>query len=194
MELFFGRLASFNLCVTEAMKNDLARFNIKAFTLYDKPFEQFRALNIEEKHSFLQLLNKKYGIKDFKDDSNPNNTSFTEDYPFKMKQKRPALIVSSSSWTEDEDFHLLIDALDKYENEYPKSTSELPRLICLLTGKGPLKHYYEDLFNGKAYKHILVRFVWLDPQDYPLLLGCADLGICFHKSTSKTAAFKLQMR
>jgi len=29
-----------------------------------------------------------------------------------MKKKRPAILVSSSSWTEDEDFHLLADALD----------------------------------------------------------------------------------
>ena len=34
-----------------------------------------------------------------------------------MKAKRPAILVSSSSWTEDEDFHLLIDAFEsKYSN------------------------------------------------------------------------------
>jgi beta-1,4-mannosyltransferase len=189
MELFFGKLAHFNLCVTEAMKDDLATFNIKAFTLYDKPFEQFKALSIEEKHLFFSCLNLTYGIEDFKDGSNPDNTGFTynvtENKMPQMKDKRPALIVSSSSWTEDEDFHILIDALDQYENEFERLECDLPKLICLLTGKGPLKQYYENLFNSKKYSHIKVHFVWLDPQDYPLLLGCADLGICLHKSTSR---------
>ena len=36
----------------------------------------------------------------------------------------------------------------------------------------------------KKFKNIQVIFLWLEPNDYPLLLGSADLGICFHKSSS----------
>lgn len=43
-----------------------------------------------------------------------NGTIFTEslDNGYKMRSDRPAILVSSSSWTEDEDFHLLIEAFD----------------------------------------------------------------------------------
>lgn len=88
-------------------------------------------------------------------------------------------MVSSSSWTEDEDFHLLIEAFEIYEKRSVKTN-----IVCFLTGKGPLKEYYENLFKEKSFKKIQVHFLWLDPSDYPLLLGSADLGVCFHKSSS----------
>ena len=54
----------------------------------------------------------------------------------------------------------------------------------MLTGKGPLKEYYQNLFKNKNFKNIKVYFLWLEPDDYPILLGSADLGICLHKSSS----------
>jgi beta-1,4-mannosyltransferase len=41
----------------------------------------------------------------------------------------------------------------------------------MLTGKGPLKEYYESIFIEKNFKNIKVHFVWLEPNDYPILLG-----------------------
>jgi hypothetical protein len=92
-------------------------------------------LEIEQKHDFFLKLAKNYKLKEFQDNekfvffSNPNskstifynllifsenNTSFTvvsNNNKISMKSSRPALIVSSSSWTEDEDFHILIESL-----------------------------------------------------------------------------------
>ena len=42
------------------------------------------------------------------------------------------LIVSSTSWTKDEDFSILLNAIDKYE----KSSSER-KIRAYITGKGP---------------------------------------------------------
>lgn len=69
--------------------------------MYDKPHTRFKLLNAEEKKKFHSKLVKKYFIDEF--------TAFVEN-----KDDTPALIVSCSSWTEDEDFHILIDALESW--------------------------------------------------------------------------------
>jgi beta-1,4-mannosyltransferase len=42
--------------------------------------------------------------------------------------------VSSTSWTKDEDFGILLGALEKYESE---AGALMPFLHVLITGKGP---------------------------------------------------------
>ena len=49
---------------------------------------------------------------------NSNETLFTEERSNQEvieKANRPGLIVSSTSWTKDEDFNILVQALQKYE-------------------------------------------------------------------------------
>lgn len=184
-ETYFGQKSDANLCVTDAMKDDLEKnFQIKAITMHDKAHDRFRQLTLEEKHDFYLRLRKHYDLTDFGGE-NEDSTSFTElssdGGSVVYKRVRPALIVSSSSWTEDEDFNLLVEALDIYEQD---ASATKRKIICALTGKGPLKEHYEALFANKQFKNIRVNFIWLDPKDYPLLLGSADLGICFHKSSS----------
>ncbi|KFQ18399.1 Chitobiosyldiphosphodolichol beta-mannosyltransferase, partial [Merops nubicus] len=96
---------------------------------------------------------------------------------------RPALLISSTSWTEDEDFSVLLKALEGYE-QYINEGAELPSLVCVITGKGPLKDYYSQLINTLHFRHIQICTPWLEAEDYPLLLGSADLGVCLHKSSS----------
>ncbi|KAL9835351.1 chitobiosyldiphosphodolichol beta-mannosyltransferase isoform 2-T2 [Geothlypis trichas] len=96
---------------------------------------------------------------------------------------RPALLVSSTSWTEDEDFSVLLRALEDYER-FIEEGAELPALVCVITGKGPLKDYYNGLIQKLHLKHVQICTPWLEAEDYPLLLGSADLGVCLHKSSS----------
>lgn len=96
---------------------------------------------------------------------------------------RPALLISSTSWTEDEDFSVLLKALEDYERYIDEGVT-LPSLVCVITGKGPLKDYYNGLINKLHFKHIQICTPWLEAEDYPLLLGSADLGVCLHKSSS----------
>lgn len=64
------------------------------------------------------------------------------------------------------------------------SGESLPSLVCVITGKGPLKDYYSRLICQKGFRHIQVCTPWLEAEDYPLLLGSADLGVCLHRSSS----------
>ena len=51
-------------------------------------------------------------------------------------------------------------------------------LLFTLLGKGPLKEYYKKLINKKNFKHVRICTPWLEPEDYPRLLGR-----CFHRKS-----------
>ena len=98
---------------------------------------------------------------------------------------KTAVIVSSTSWTPDENFDMLLSALEVYENASKKNTN-LPNILLAITGKGPLKAQFDErvckLETG--WKNVRVRTVWLEASDYPKLLGSAHLGLSFHASSS----------
>ena len=54
---------------------------------------------------------------------------------------------SSTSWTEDEDFNVLLEALDAFEAARTAEPEAYPRLVCAITGKGPLKEHYKVRVN-----------------------------------------------
>lgn len=56
--------------------------------------------------------------------------------------------------------------------------------MILITGKGPLRSEFEDKIKFMRLKNFKVLTAWLDPDDYPKLLSCADLGISLHTSSS----------
>ena len=88
--------------------------------------------------------------------------------------------MSSTSWTEDEDFSVLLEALTKYEN----SESSVPKLICVITGKGPMTEMYCEKIEKAGFKRVSVVTPWLEVEDYPSMLAVADLGVCLHTSSS----------
>ncbi|KAJ2846470.1 hypothetical protein IWW36_004340 [Coemansia brasiliensis] len=103
-----------------------------------------------------------------------------------LRQTRPMLIVSSTSWTADEDFSILLGALKKYDELKSEGASDgsLPPLAVLITGKGPLRKYYEQEISRLQLQNVGIATAWLSAEDYPLLLGSADLGISLHTSSS----------
>ncbi|XP_076398244.1 chitobiosyldiphosphodolichol beta-mannosyltransferase isoform X2 [Megachile rotundata] len=184
IETYFGFKAHSHICVSEAMRNDLQlKWKIKAEVLYDRPTDKFHPISLEEKHMFLLKLSEKHNILKGKKE---NTTIFTEfvDNEIRLSSKRPGLIVSSTSWTEDEDFSILLNALQEYENMIVQCTCNLPDLICIITGKGPLKEFYKAIVKLKNWKHVTILTPWLENEDYPKILASADLGICLHISSS----------
>nr|CAD7195364.1 unnamed protein product [Timema douglasi] len=71
-----------------------------------------------------------------------------------------------------------------YEEAKSAGSTSLPPLLCIITGKGPMKEHYRSLVSSKNWLHVKVVMPWLQPEDYPLLLGSADLGVSLHTSSS----------
>ena len=94
---------------------------------------------------------------------------------------RPPLVVCPTSWTPDEDFDLLLEAVERAERQL---ATETPVLAVLMTGRGALRETFEARVARRKLKAIAVRSMWLEPADYPMLIGMADLGLCLHQSSS----------
>ena len=111
----------------------------------------------------------------------PASTPLTQVMPDalpSLRLDRPAVLVSSTSWTEDEDFSILLDALSIYEHHAREARGALPRILMFVTGKGPLREAYmrkarelQDGEGGDVWQWVRIISTWLEPRDYPLLLG-----------------------
>jgi len=176
--------ANGHLCVTAAMKqflrNNMKIDDGKIRILYDCPPDMFKPLAMQKQHEFLLRIQQSLPCK-WSKGLKPNQTIFTEKVDGKTlpRQNRPALVTSSTSWTEDEDFGILLDALISLDNRIEK----LGLVVCV-TGKGPMKEFYEEKISKLRLQHISIHTLWLEPGDYPQLLACADLGVSLHTSTS----------
>ncbi|XP_063445577.1 chitobiosyldiphosphodolichol beta-mannosyltransferase-like [Mytilus trossulus] len=188
-EFFFGRFSAVNFCVTNAMRTDLSSLGISANTLYDKAPEEFKKTPVEDKHKLLLKLSETYDIfvPDKKPEKYKEETVLTvkqSDGKIVNRQDRPAFLISSTSWTEDEDFGVLLQTLHEYEIAADTKDNKLPDVVCVITGKGPQKEYYKEKIEKAEWKHVKICLPWLESEDYPVLLGSADLGVCLHTSSS----------
>ncbi|XP_014237472.1 chitobiosyldiphosphodolichol beta-mannosyltransferase [Trichogramma pretiosum] len=187
LEMYYGTKATNHFCVTKAMQEDLSKnYNIKAKVLYDRPAEKFRSISLSEKHELLMRLMKTQEDCDAFKSNDENSTALTKevDGDIILQNERPAMIVSSTSWTPDEDFSTLIKALCNYDKLCKETNSPYPNLICVITGKGELKQFYRQVIKNENLKHVKVLMPWLQDSDYPKLLASADLGISLHTSSS----------
>ncbi|CDW53698.1 chitobiosyldiphosphodolichol [Trichuris trichiura] len=185
-EFGMGRCADANLCVTDAMRSDLIRRGIgRVTTFHDRPFDAFAPLSINGQHDFLTLMAKRYA--EFRIDEHESRFTFEQqDGTCVKRTDRPCILLTSTSWTPDEDFGLLLEALTIY-SQYPMEDDQtsLPALLVVITGKGSLReeylrHIQEVDFSGR----VSIVTMWLQAEEYPLLLACADVGLSLHSSTS----------
>lgn len=94
---------------------------------------------------------------------------------------RLPLVVCPTSWTPDEDFDLVLEALERAERQLQSAS---PMLVVLMTGRGPLRGTFEARAARRHFTAITIKTLWLEPEDYPVLVGMADLGLCLHQSSS----------
>ncbi|KAL5706730.1 chitobiosyldiphosphodolichol beta-mannosyltransferase [Ranunculus cassubicifolius] len=214
-EKHYGRMADGALCVTKAMQHELAQnWGIDATVLYDQAPEFFHPTSLEEKHKLFCRLEKDIshpcGIHDCvsmgtmeSSDSDLQDSLLTtlDGSDIILKSNRPAIVVSSTSWTADEDFSILLEAAVMYDRRVAAFLNEddgeelhfssdgkkqylYPRLLFIITGKGPDREKYEEKIKRLHLKRVAFRTMWLAAEDYPLLLGSSDLGVCLHTSSS----------
>lgn len=166
-EKYCGRFAWLNVTVTHALK----RFLIEDFgyepssitTLHDRPASQFQPF--EDSGLSREKILKSHHLFEVIDD---------------IGQYK--IVVSSTSFTPDEDFGILLDALKEYhESEASRKTP----LFVLVTGKGPLKEQFTARVQDLEFlKRVIIKTVWLSAEDYPIILSIADLAISLHTSLS----------
>ena len=155
--------------------------------LHDRPPPHFKRTAAMLEHELLQRLIQSFSRPLPPDFSLSDARLFTrfDNDGYVKAEERPALVLSSTSWTADEDFGPLLTALDVCQEAYERDTS-LPRILVVITGKGELRKAFEEQVEQreKQWKGISVRCVFVAVADYPLLLGCADLGVSMHSSSS----------
>ncbi|KAJ4375816.1 mannosyltransferase [Neocucurbitaria cava] len=178
-ERIFAKTAAHHITVTHAMARVLKDdYGVPAQALHDRPASIFRPISPLERTQFLTRLPETAQYA--QDLSHPSSKSSSKNTPWK-------LIVSPTSWTADEDFSLLLDALVSY-SAAATSRTHLPNILAIITGKGPLKSHYlakvKELNQQKKLLNVIVATAWLTPQDYALLLASADLGVSLHTSSS----------
>ncbi|KAK7206911.1 Chitobiosyldiphosphodolichol beta-mannosyltransferase [Myxozyma melibiosi] len=161
----FGRLSFANFCVTKSMADVLVRdFGLNSYRIIplpDRPARQFKPLTSEARSRLLE-----------------SSEIFTGFNPQTDK-----LIITSTSYTPDEDLNFLLDALSQYDVSGSPSAN-LPRILAIVTGKGPLQKDFLEEVKKRQWKNVTVRTVWLSAEEYPLVIGAADVGISMHLSTS----------
>ncbi|KAI8320448.1 hypothetical protein GQ54DRAFT_298647 [Martensiomyces pterosporus] len=200
LERCLGRSAYAHLCVTEAMAADLRdNWSVrgKLVVLHDKAPRHFEHLSAGEMHKLWKRLLKDPQFASLSpsacDIANGElllTRSSGGDGLAEMRDDRPMLIISSTSWTADEDFSILLDALAQYERDALQERVEsgdgcaLPSLVVLITGKGPLRGHYEAEIAKMRLHRVRIVTAWLSAEDYPLLIGSSDLGVSLHTSSS----------
>jgi len=189
-----------NLCVTDAMRQWLKEhWAVQAHVLHDQPPAFFRKATVDEMHELFSRLGRgeEAGLTDSMwaqeeaghqggGDGTIKKTLLTfqnVDGNCQVREDRPALVVSSTSWTEDEDFGVLLDALTDLDVRI-RHDEDFPRVLVLVTGKGPQRAMYEALIAKLCLCKVRIRTLWLEAADYPRLLGCCDLGVSLHTSSS----------
>ncbi|KAB8346201.1 hypothetical protein FH972_023246 [Carpinus fangiana] len=169
-ESVFSRGADAHLTVTDAMARDVAtRVSVRPRALHDRPAAAFRPISPAERSEALAYLEP------------------SSQYAADLLKGSWKLLVSSTSWTADEDFSVLLHALVEY-SAGKKSVSKLPNLLVIITGKGPQKEHYlreiAKLNQDRKLEHVVIQTAWLSMKDYAQLLASADLGVCLHQSSS----------
>lgn len=163
----WARRADGHLAVSAALAQWLHReWGIKATVVYDRPAQFFAKPSLEAAGELWHRLARE----------------------LHLGARRVPLVVCPTSWTPDEDFDLLLEGLERAERTLVetrgRSDGAAPDLAVLMTGRGELRASFEKRLARRDFKRIAVRTAWVEPADYPVLVGMADAGLCLHQSSS----------
>jgi beta-1,4-mannosyltransferase len=163
----WAKRADAHLTVSNALGAWLAReWRVQATVVYDRPPIVFSKPSLETANALWQRIAR----------------------DLNLGPRRIPVVVCPTSWTPDEDFDLLLEALERAERtltaQRGAADGTTPDLAVLMTGRGELKGDFEKRLARRTLKRVAVRTAWLEPGDYPVLVGMADAGLCLHQSSS----------
>ena len=138
--------------------------------LHDAPPEFFRPASVTETRALMRRLAPALDASparvpgdccDAMGGGDPlTTTTTTTGRGARWREGRPALVVSSTSWTPDEDFGVLLDALTLYDQVAGadvEAIARYPDLLVVVTGKGPQRAHYESRMRSLRLKRVAVR-------------------------------------
>src|SRR5262249_48383172 len=142
--------ADANLSVSRGMASFIEnRFGVsQVHVLYDRPASVFVPLDRMEREQFRQGLFGRLGVR----------------------LGVSGLIVCPTSWTEDEDFDVVIDAVRRLEDrirgwESATSGRRFADLVILVTGDGQRRIEFERRFAGLPARRVPLRARRREPED-----------------------------
>ncbi|KAM9903519.1 hypothetical protein OXX79_003314 [Metschnikowia pulcherrima] len=169
---------------------------VRLMRLYERFLSRYAWLHITVTHQMKQFLSTEFGVKNssivtLHDRPGPQFTPISESKALELKSQHEVfaavphienykVLVTATSFTPDEDFDILLGALKLYHD----SAISTP-LFVLVTGKGPMKSQFLSRVAELAFSEkLVVKSAWLSAEDYPCILGVADLAVSLHTSSS----------
>ena len=138
-EHVMAHTATSHLCVTRAMQQFLLqKWGVRATVLYDRPPVNFRRLTADEKHElWVELQEKGYvdvaAVEEsllgrrIVDGTLMTVVKGADEGGVCERTDRPLVLISSTSWTADEDFSMLITAVTEYDRVRNEEVREAQR-------------------------------------------------------------------
>jgi beta-1,4-mannosyltransferase len=159
-ERWLAGRAQANLCVSAAL---CARIRPSAprgpcLVLHDRPLRQPTAITDAERADVLRRASEALRVPIISAGDRP-----------------PVVAVSATSWSEDEDMAMLLDALAAFAG---------PPIVLFATGLGPGRAEFETRARRLERPDLLVVTGWLPDDLYRDLLRAAHLGLSMHRSAS----------
>lgn len=163
----WARRADAHLTVSHALAEWLQReWRITATIVHDRPQPAFARTDLQAANELWHRISRELALG----------------------SRRIPLVVAPTSWTPDEDFDLLLEALERADRTLVSRSGPgdpaAPDLAVLLTGRGEMKPTFEKRLSRRQFKRLAVRTAWLEPADYPTLVAMADAGLSLHQSSS----------
>ncbi len=168
LERWLARRATANLCVSEALcRHVQATTQGACVVLYDRPRGRPTRVTEAERGAILNRVWHALGVPPSGSDTLP-----------------PIVLVSSTSWSEDEDMMMLLEGLAAIAAGDAERHTLVRPLVLVATGLGPGRAGFEA--RAREVERASLRIVtgWLADDLYRDLLRAAQLGISMHRSAS----------
>lgn len=157
-----------NLCVSEAMRRHVEPSAPRgaSVVLHDRPVRKTLPITGAERVATLRRVEKALGAR-----------------VGAGEQPAPIVVVSATSWSQDEDMIMLLEALTARARFAAEPQGARP-LVVVATGLGPGRAAFEARAREIEGPGLRIVTGWLGDDLYRDLLRAADLGISMHRSAS----------